>query len=87
MTLNLVLYRQYFNEILDGTKKTEYRNRSGRYDKKFQKPFDRVKFVNGYGHHRPWLIADIYRIEMTDDAWLIHLDKIIDSGNLHLLTK
>ena len=87
MLINLTLYRQWFEQILAGTKKIEYRDRSERYDKKFQSPFSRslVKFVNGYGNHRPWLIAEIDHVEMTDDAWEIHLGKIIDSGNLHLL--
>ena len=85
LILHLTLYAEYFSAILAGTKNIEYRRRSERYDKQFQKPYTHVKFVNGYGHHRPWLIAEISRIEKTDDQWLIHLGNVLESGNLSVL--
>lgn len=83
LTLHLTLYRQYFDAILSGTKTIEYRRRSERYDKQFQKPYTHIKFVNGYGRHRPWLVAKIARFEQTPDQWLIHLGPVVDSGNIH----
>lgn len=87
LTLHLTLYAEYFSAILAKTKRIEYRRRSERYDRQFQKPYTHVKFVNGYGHHRPWLIANIAQFEQTPDQWLIHLGDVVDSGNLHLLAQ
>jgi molybdopterin/thiamine biosynthesis adenylyltransferase len=82
LTLHLTLFRQYFDAILAGTKNIEYRRRSDRYDKQFQKPFTHIKFVNGYGNHRPWLLIKIERFEKTSDQWLIHLGNILEHGNI-----
>lgn len=84
LVLHLTLYAEYFSAILAGTKNIEYRRRSERYDKQFQKPYTHIKFVNGYGHHRPWLLIEINRFEKTSDQWLIHLGDILEHGNCHL---
>jgi hypothetical protein len=84
-TLNLTLHRAFFEQILSGSKKIEYRERKPLYDKKFTRSFDFVKFVNGYGNHRPWLISEISEIKKTEESWEIHLAKVLDAGNLHLL--
>jgi hypothetical protein len=80
--LRLTLYKQYFDAILSGAKSIEYRRRSSRYDKQFLKPYTHIKFVNGYGNHRPWLIAEISHFEKADDQWLIHLGNVLESGNI-----
>jgi len=82
LVLHLTLYRQYFNAILAGTKNIEYRRRSGRYDNQFKKPYTHIKFVNGYGSKRPWLLIEIKRFEQTPDQWLIHLGDILEHGNI-----
>jgi hypothetical protein len=82
LTLHLTLYRQYFDAILAGTKNIEYRRRSERYDQQFKKPYTHIKFINGYGHHRPWLLVEIKRFEQTPDQWLIHLGNVLSSGNI-----
>lgn len=83
--LHLTLYAEYFAAILAGTKRIEYRRRSERYDRMFAKPWRRVKFINGYGHHQPWMVVEIARFEKCADEWRNHLGAVIDSGNLHLL--
>lgn len=85
MILHLSLYAEFFAAILAGTKRIEYRRRCDRWDKMLARPYQRVKFVNGYGSHRPWMICEIARIEQTPDQWLIHLGSVLDSGNLGLL--
>jgi hypothetical protein len=85
MTLHLSLYREFFEAILAGSKKIEYRRRCDRWDKMFAKKWDQVKFINGYGDHRPWLICDITGMECDADEWRIHLGDIHSSGNLELL--
>ncbi len=85
MTLHLSLCAEHFFAILAGTKKTEFRRRCDRWDGMLAKPFARVKFVNGYGHHRPWMVVAIQRIEQADEEWRIHLGEVMESGNIHLL--
>ncbi len=82
LVLHLTLYRQYFNAILAGTKNIESRRRSGRYDNQCKKPYTHIKFVNGYGSKRPWLLIEIKRFEQTPDQWLIHLGDILEHGNI-----
>lgn len=82
LTLHLTLYAEYFSAILAGRKTIEYRRRCERYDKQFQKPYTHIKFVNGYGNHRPWLLVEINRFEKTSDQWLIHLGNILEHGNI-----
>lgn len=82
LVLHLTLCRQYFDAILAGTKNIEYRRRSERYDQQFKKPYTHIKFVNGYGHHRPWILVEISRFEKTRNQWLIHLGNILEHGNI-----
>lgn len=84
LTLHLTLYAEHFSAILAGTKNIEYRRRSERYDKQFQKPYTHIKFINGYGRHRPWLLIEIQRFEKTPNQWLIHLGDILEHGNIYL---
>ena len=85
MILHLSLYSQHFVDILAGTKRIEYRRRCARWDKMLTKGHTHMHMVNGYGAHRPWLDAKIARIEKTADNWLIHIEAVTGSGNLHLL--
>lgn len=85
MILPLTLYKQYFIAILTGEKKIEYRSRSEYWDKKLLKPYTAMHMVNGYGAKRPWLEAEIVRVEQTPEQWLIHIGNITGYGNLHLL--
>lgn len=87
MTLHLSLYAEYFAAILAGTKGIEYRRRCDRWDKMLSRPYQRVKFINGYGNHRPWLICEVAGIEQTPEQWLIYLGAVLESGNLELLNR
>lgn len=81
-SLTLTIYRRYFLDILFLRKKVEYRSRSNRYDKIFSTPPKTLKLINGYGHHRPWLLVKIVKINKTKRFWEISLGQIIDTGNL-----
>jgi hypothetical protein len=85
MTLHLSLYREFFEAVLAGDKRIEYRRRCPRWDRMLSKPHSRVKFINGYGGRRPWLICEISRIEEAPDEWRIHLGAVLSSGNLDIL--
>lgn len=85
MILHLSLCAEYFAAILAGTKGIEYRRRCDRWDKMLARPYQTVKFINGYGAHRPWMTCEVTRIEKTPEQWLIHLGPVLESGNLGLL--
>jgi len=94
LTLHLSLYQQWFLEILEGTKKIEYRRRCPHWDKKFTShSYNRVHFVNGYGAARPWMECEIEKIKFHfsnyegNGQWEIHLGRILETGNLELLEK
>ncbi len=80
--LQLSLYKQWFDEILHGTKKIEYREIKPYYDRLLKKDYDEVKFVNGYGKERPYLIINIVKIIKSKEFYEIHLGNIIETGNL-----
>lgn len=82
--LHLSLYKKWFDEILSGNKKIEYREIKPYYDRILNKKYNEVKFVNGYGNFRPFIIAEIVYIHKSDKFYEIHLGKIIETGNLVL---
>lgn len=80
--LHLSLYKKWFDEILQGTKKIEYREIKPYYDRLLMKDYDEVKFVNGYGKDRPYLVINIVKIIKSKEFFEIHLGNIIETGNL-----
>jgi hypothetical protein len=57
--LHLTLHKKWFDMIQSGVKREEYRERKPFWDKRLSKQYDRIKFVNGYGNHRPWMIVEL----------------------------
>jgi hypothetical protein len=63
--LHLTLHRKWFDLIASGLKKIEYRQDTLYWHKRifntnaiFAKSFDEIHFRNGYGHHRPLIVAE-----------------------------
>jgi hypothetical protein len=62
--LELTLKKKWFNMILSGEKKEEYRECKDYWawrlmsikGKLYQ--YDAIKFTNGYGAHRPWILVE-----------------------------
>lgn len=80
--LHFSIYRKWFDEILSGDKTIEYREVKPHYDRIFNRHYDEVKFVNGYGSERPYLIAEVTKITKSEQYYEIHLGKIKETGNL-----
>ncbi|MEO8514142.1 MAG: ASCH domain-containing protein [Ignavibacteria bacterium] len=80
--LHLSLYKKWFDEILQGTKKIEYREIKPYYERLLTKNYSEVKFVNGYGKERPYLVINIVKIIKSKEFYEIHLGNIIETGNL-----
>ncbi len=81
-TLHLSLYKKWFDEILQGTKRIEYREIKPYYDKLLKNQYEEVRFVNGYGKDRPFLVVNIKKIIKGKEFYEIHLGNIVETGNL-----
>jgi hypothetical protein len=102
--LQLTLKKPPFEVMVTGEKHFEIREKSRwmtmrLYDKDgYQKTYDLIKFVNGYGKNRPYFIAKyldfctIYcmdeafsnglKLKFNDEKWIIYFGEIIEIGNL-----
>ena len=61
--LNLTLKKKWFDMILSGEKKHEYREIKPYWTKRLFKNYDAINFVNGYGKHRPQFLIEIKYID------------------------
>ena len=57
--LHLTLHKKWFDMISRGEKLEEYREIKPYWDLRLNKSYDAVKFVNGYGDQRPWMIIEL----------------------------
>jgi len=80
--LHLSIYKKWFDEILSGNKKTEYRDIKPYYDKLLSKKYTEVKLVNGYGAKRPYVVVAVMKIIKSQKFYEIHLGDIIETGNI-----
>lgn len=97
--LHLTLQKKPFEVTLSGEKKIEYRQKSNWIESRlFDKEYDLVKFVNGYGAHLPFMIFEFLRWEEARPAihsfsnglvvnvkkgdYAIYLGKLIETGNI-----
>ena len=81
-TLHLPIYRIYFDKILAGKKRIEYRQSTIYWTKRLKDDFDCVKFVNGYGSDKHWMIVEIKQISLVGHYYEIHLGRILEKGNI-----
>jgi hypothetical protein len=59
--LHLNLYRKYFDAIADGTKTTEYRDKTDYWKRRIEdREYDIIKFRNGYAKDAPTLSLKIH---------------------------
>jgi hypothetical protein len=90
--LHLTLHKKWFDMIQSGAKKEEYRERKPFWDKRLSKQYDRIKFVNGYGNHRPWMIVELvghhtgfgrsgWGAPESDTVHVLSLGKILSSND------
>lgn len=86
--LHLTLFKKYFDKILIGEKTVEYRVRKPYWEKRLLcRAFDEVRFVNGYGAHRPFMVVVVKSVSINGEIIEIRLGDITSSGNLGLLDK
>ena len=80
--LHLTLHRKWFDEILNGTKKIEYRNIKPYWTKRLSdsgkpKKFDEILFRNGYNNNSPKIIGEFLGIKEKNGKYNILLGKVI----------
>ena len=76
--LHLTLHREYFAEIVAGTKTREYRDRSDYWKTRLEgRSYDIVRFRNGYGAKVPEMDVEFLGVEKRRDYYAIRLGKIL----------
>ena len=76
--LHLNLYRKYFDQIAEGTKTIEYRDRTEYWKKRIEyREYDIIKFRNGYAKDAPTMLVEYLGYDITD-KYEIKLGKITE---------
>ena len=81
--LHLNLYRKFFDQIANGTKTIEYRDRTDYWKKRIEhREYDVIKFRNGYAKDAPTMLVEFKSIGkvtfQTTSTYAIDLGKIIE---------
>ena len=84
--LHLTLYLEWFEQIAKGIKKFEYRDRTPYWAKRIEnRAYDEIRFVNGYGSHRPFMRVQYLGWEVDNlkapDIYALELGDILEIGN------
>ena len=96
--LKLTLNKEWFDLMISGKKKVEYRLPSNWIISRLQKEYDLIKFINGYGSDKPYFICEYKGFEISNESktvqvekseikvekgtYMIKLGKIIEKGNV-----
>ena len=86
--LYLTLHRKWFDQILKGIKKVEYRDRKKYWtDRLFNKDgsvklYDSILFINGYGLDRPMIKVEFLGVMEKDNKYEILLGKVLEVINV-----
>ena len=76
--LHLNLYRKYFDAIANGTKTTEYRDKTDYWKWRIEgREYDIIKFRNGYAIDAPTMLVEYNGYDITD-RYEIKLGKITE---------
>jgi len=81
--LHLNLYFKWFNQILLGIKKEEYRIKKPYWEKRLKnRSYDEVWFRNGYGQDRPFIRVKCLGIREEKERFVIGLGEILETKNI-----
>jgi len=82
-TLHLNLYRKYFDAILKGDKKIEYREITPYWSKRLEgRHYDVIQFRNGYRKDAPEMIVKFEGMYVSGSDYAIVLGNIMESKNV-----
>ena len=86
--LHLTLKKKWFDEILSGKKKVEYREIKPYWqirlidNKGIPIDYKKIVFKNGYGKNVPIMVVEYLGLNISD-KYEIQLGKILETFNLH----
>ena len=76
--LHLNLYKKYFDAIADGTKTTEYRDKTDYWKKRIEgREYDIIKFRNGYTKDAPTMLVE-YKGYNIGEEYELKLGKVTE---------
>ena len=76
--LHLNLFRKYFDQIAEGTKTIEYRDKTDYLKKRIEnREYDVIKFRNGYSKNAPTMLVE-YGGYTIGEEYELKLGKIIE---------
>tara|TARA_Y100000593_G_C4124738_1_gene244399 strand:+ start:66 stop:416 length:351 start_codon:yes stop_codon:yes gene_type:complete len=79
--LHLNLYRKYFDEIANGTKTIEYRDKTDYWKKRIEnREYDVIKFRNGYAKNAPTMLVEYkgWGIDVFTGDYELYLGKVLE---------
>ena len=77
--LHLNLFRKYFDEIVEGTKTIEFRDKTDYWKKRLEnREYDVIKFRNGYAKDAPTMLVEYKGYNIIDGVYELYLGKIIE---------
>ena len=80
--LHLTLKRQYFDEIVAGTKREEYREIKPYWTKRLEgKNFNEILFKNGYSKNAPLMRVEWLGMAKGTTHYIIKLGRILEVRN------
>jgi hypothetical protein len=81
--LHLTLHREFFQRIAEGTKREEYRDRTGYWKTRLEgRAYDIIRFRNGYAAKAPEMDVEWKGLnERRKDCYAIRLGKILKLKN------
>ena len=81
--LHLNLYRRYFDEILSGEKRIEYREVTPYWSKRLEgRNYDVIQFRNGYAKVAPIMIVTYEGFYIKEDHYCLPSGKILHTENV-----
>ena len=85
--LHLNLYRKYFDQIAEGTKTIEYRDKTDYWKRRIEnREYDIIKFRNGYAKDAPEMIVEFKGMGtvtfQTTPTYAIQLGNVLESKNV-----
>lgn len=85
--LYLTIYKKWFDEILSGRKKVEFRDRTPYWNNRLAgRYYDEIHFRNGYTLDRPFMRVECVLIDVFDEKrWGIILGNILEVRNYNCI--
>lgn len=73
--LHLTLKKEWFDLMISGKKRVEYRKPSKWIISRLEKEYDVIRFINGYGSDKPYFVCEYKGFEISKKSETINLEK------------